>query len=115
MKKTMFTTFGSLLLVSGLLFSATAQVRSGKQQVTMTKAKMPTIIKCMPQGSSDVATQVQIENNTKAALPKGTKINWSTNAGIKGSVVLTNPLAVGGKISGLTPTPSNSTACTAAF
>jgi hypothetical protein len=74
-----------------------------------------TSVKCSPYGNTDVATQVVIENNTAQVIAKGTKINWFTNAGIKGSQILQNNLAVGAKVTSLVPTPSNSTACTVSF
>lgn len=114
MKNTMIATVGSLLLGSALLMTAAAQSRQVVKPGPLTP-KPITTVKCSPYGNSDVATQVVIENNTAQVIAKGTKISWSTNAGIKGSQVLQNNLAVGAKVTSLATTPSNSTACSATF
>jgi hypothetical protein len=45
---------------------------------------------CQPTSlSSDVATQVRITNTTGQTIPKGTKINWQTNQGLKDSITVT--------------------------
>ncbi len=120
MKNTMIAAVGSLIMGTALTAAAVAQVNKKidppKGPLTPITQRAPKVdMKCTAGFNSDVATKVELTNNTAAAIPAGKKVFWKTNSGIAGQLVLQGPLAVGAKVSSLEPTPSNATACTAYF
>lgn len=121
MKNTMIAAVGSLVMGAALTVAAVAQVNKKidppKTPLTpLTTQRAPKVdLKCNANFNSDVATKVELINNTAVAIPAGKKIFWKTNSGIAGQEVLQAPLAIGGKVSSLANTPSNATACTAYF
>jgi hypothetical protein len=120
MKNTMIAAVGSLVMGAALTVAAVAQVNKKIDPpktplIPMTQRAPKVDVKCNANFNSDVATKVELTNNTAAAIPAGKKIFWKTNSGIAGQEVLQAPLGIGGKVSSLANTPSNATACTAYF
>ena len=121
MENTIVAAVGSLVMGAALTVAAVAQVNKKidppKGPLTpMTTQRAPKVdMKCNANFNSDVATKVELINNTSAAIPAGKKIFWKTNSGVAGQEVLQAPLAIGGKVIGLANTPSNATGCTAYF
>ena len=120
MKNTMIAAVGALVMGSALTVAAVAQsnrkIDPPKGPVTpMTTQRAPKVdIKCTT-GNSDVATKVEVTNNSAAAIPAGKKIFWKASSGVAGQIVLAAPLAVGGKIGGLSNVASYAPTCTAYF
>ncbi len=121
MKTTMIVAVGSLVMGATLTVAAVAQ---NNKKIAPPKSSLVPItapraakveLKCSANFNSDVATKVELINNTAAAIPAGKKIFWKTNAGIAGQEVLQAPLEIGGKIIGLANTPGNANACLAYF
>lgn len=121
MKNTMIAAVGSLVMGAALTVAAVAQtnrkIDPPKSPLTPMTAQRPSKVdlKCNANFNSDVATKVELTNNTAVVVPAGKKIFWKTNSGIAGQEVLQAPLGMGGKLTGLANTPSNATACTAYF
>lgn len=95
MKNKFFMAIAAIMVTGALLLSATAQnnnIVSG--QVSRVGTAVYLQADCSNNG--DFFT-FNVINNTKQAIPAGTKIYWQLTATVKGSKVLSAPLQAGQK------------------
>ena len=102
MKNRFFLTISAMMVTAALILSATAQNKRKLQPIIGTT---PSIENTIPFGTKvslqcKVGTPVEfpriiITNNTKQTVPAGKKVYWQANQYMKGSIVLSAPLAPG--------------------
>lgn len=104
MKNRFFLAISAMLVTAGLLLSATAQIKGNLDKNPRVEAQ-PAF-----DGKISIGTQVKLEcrvgtpvefptiyitNNTNQTVPSGKRVYWQANQYMKGSIVLSAPLAPG--------------------
>jgi len=109
-----FMALGMLAAVAILAhpFTAGAQIKANGNSTTQ-RRPVSIALQCRNYGGQqDVSKNPDIINSTKQTIPSGKTLYWKASDGDKGSVVLDNSLAPGGKV-GVNGKPGQSYSCTA--
>ena len=109
-----FMVLGILAAVAILADPFTARAQSKSTGISTTQRRPTSVaLQCRNYGGQqDVSKNPDIINSTKQTIPSGRTLYWKATDGDKGSVVLNQSLAPGGKV-GVNGKPGQSYTCTA--